>query len=455
MQANQVPYALEAEAALIGSAIISPDCIPDILAHVEAQDFFSMPNELVFRTIIDIDEKGEIPNKITLVTYLRSRGYLERIGGIQALNAYVEVVVTPASVAYWAKLVAEKALLRRMISCGSTLERIARESEECPASAMEQAVEALMAVDTQSKYVEHLEPVKRLNLAVDRARDTDKPQVVSTPWPQLNLAIGGCYPGQLFVWAGAPKAGKSAASLCLADHIARHHGTVVYFAIEMGESEITERQLSMYSGVSVIRQRATDISQRELLDLELAAERGANLPLEVVDRKCRSIAGMRRILRRIARNGPIKSIIVDHVGKMAEVMNDTGKDNKVQRLDRAYNSLIDLGTEFSCAVHAIQHVNRKGQEAGNRPSLIDIRDGGNPEGHANAVIFVHRPDPMGLDMQAHVGEFIIAASRNGDAGVINMRFNGLKGEWTEAEALKVPDVVAKPKSSYAYTFDDR
>ena len=70
---HQVPNALEAEAALIGSAIISPDCIPDILAHVDSHDFFSMPNELVFRTILDIDEKGEIPNKITLITYLRSR----------------------------------------------------------------------------------------------------------------------------------------------------------------------------------------------------------------------------------------------------------------------------------------------------------------------------------------------------------------------------------------------
>jgi len=426
------PHAAEAEAALIGCAMTVPECLPEILEITKPSDFYSICNEIVFRTIVEIDEFGERPDKIALVTHLRAKGQLDRVGGLARLNTYLDVVASPASVIYWAKIVAEKAVIRRLIAAGVEIERIARDGEQNPSDAVLRANEALQAVESGDLSREWVEPIQRLSQALDRAKSHDKSEVVTTPWPSINTMLGGCYPGQLWVWAGAPKGGKSAAALTLADHIARHHGTVVYFAIEMGEFEISERQLAMYSGVSAKRQRARDLTGREKIALEKAAAQGASIQIEVVDRQCRSASAMRRMLRRISRNGRIKSVIVDHVGKMSEVISGNGKENKVERLDKTYNALIDIAAEFECTVHAIQLVNRNDQQAGNRPTLTGIRDGGNPEGHANAVILIHRPDPMNLDHQAHVGEFIVAAARSGDAGLVGMHFNGGLGLWTEA-----------------------
>jgi replicative DNA helicase len=249
----------------------------------------------------------------------------------------------------------------------------------------------------------------------------------------LNNLLGGCYPAQLWLWAGAPKAGKSAAILCLADYIAQTFGQVVYFAIEMDEPEVTQRQLAMYSGVQVIRQNSGDLSNFEKAKLKKASDDISKYPLQIVRHSVRSIVDMRRFLRRQLSGGPIKSVIVDHVGKMTDVLSGSAKENKVERLDKTYNLLIDIAREFECTVHAIQHINRAGQQQGNRPTLIDIRDGGNPEGHANAVIFVHRPDPMNLEGNGHEGEFIVAASRNGKAGIINVKFDAWRGVWSEPE----------------------
>ncbi len=427
------PHSLEAERALIGCMIVDAECVPEVLHLCRPSDFYSINHETVMRAIAALSDSGTPIDKVSLVSHLQQAGQLDRIGGVEFFSSLWDSIPSVASVVYYAKIVAEKAALRRLIAAGHRIVQVAFDCEGDPERALPEALEALMTEDSSGGVNEHLAPAKRLFQAYDRAVNPEHAPRVTSPWPTLNFKLGGFYPGQMIVWAGAPKAGKTNAALTLCDHVARTHGQVVYFAIEMDVDELTERQLAMQSGVSVNRQRSSRLSNDEKDRLFDAVEECKSIPFEAVRQKIRSIGAMRRVLRSFERVAPIKAIVVDHVGKMTEVMSGSKSESKVERLDRVYNALIDVAREFACSIHVIQHVNREGQRSG-RPSLIDIRDGGNPEGHAHAVIFVYREDPMNLVGRSNEGELIIAASRNGEAGIVPMRYDGLRGSWSEAQA---------------------
>lgn len=444
MSHREPPQSLDAETTLLGCFLGDPDSIDDEADRLPPDDFYAWHNALIYRHLLTMRDENEPINKITLVERLRREGNLEKIGGPRYLSALLEVIPDQASVRWAANTIRDLATHRRIILAAHDLAKSGYSAEEGSETALADALRRVEEVGRGRILEAHENAASAVLGAFNAVFEENDQKCVTTPWPKLNEMVGGFFPGELYVWAGVPKAGKTNLELTLARHIARTCGQVAFFAIEMGQRAIIERRFAMETGIEVKRQRKRDLTAEELGRMSLVLETLQQEALEVYDRPIRSLPLIRLHLRRLARRAPIKAIFLDHVGLLDEVMRENGRSTKAERLERAYGECIRIGIEFDCPVHVIQHINREGARS-KAPSVNDIRDGGNPEGLASGVFIVHRDDPQNLDHRAHEGEIIVANSRNGDAGMIPMRYNGARGIWLERTAWNsIPETVYAP-----------
>ncbi len=432
------PHNLEAEMAVLGSVLVERASLGHAASIVEPRDFYAAVHELIFATMLDLARAEKPIDKVTLAEELRRRGNLEHVGGLPYLTSLLETVPTAASTQYYSAIVREKAQLRGLIHAGGEIARLGFESESDVEHAVASASTALRAATERSASANGGMPLSTAlesryaalaDLVHGVARDTSQ----KTPWAGVNALVGGLHPGELIVWPSAPKMGKTGAVFTLADYIAAKYGRVALFALEMGIDATAMRLLALYSGVSARAQRAGELTDRDLECISDARATLAQRPISLFDLSCSRLADMRRELQSLSRKAPIAAVVVDHVNFLSDVDGARGdRTTKHERLDRVYRELLRIAKEFNCVMHAVQHVSREGMRG--RPSLADIRDGGNPEGHAHAVIFPFRANPMGTTRERSEGEFIVAAAREGDAGSVPMRFVGYRGMWLDRDA---------------------
>ena len=442
MIADRVPpHNLEAEMAVLGSVLVERASLAIAVGIVEPSDFYAGIHEQIFATMLDLRDAAKPIDKVTLAEELRRRGALERVGGMPYLTSLLETVPTAASMQYYSAIVREKAQLRGLIRAGGEIARLGFEGESDAENAVVGASAALRAATERSASANggislssalESRDASLADLAYGVALDTSQ----KTPWSGVNALVGGFHPGELVVWASAPKMGKSAAVDMLADFLAAMYGQVAVFALEMGIDATAMRLLALHSGVSARAQRAGEVTEHDLERIADARATLARRPMRLYDRSCSRLADIRRELHALSRKAPIAAVIVDHVNFLNDVDGVRGdRTSKHERLDRVYRELLRIAKEFGCVMHAVQHVSREGMRG--RPSLADIRDGGNPEGHAHAVIFPFRANPSASTAdERSKGEFIVAASREGDAGTVPMTFVGYRGMWLDRDASK-------------------
>jgi len=437
---REVPTAIEAEAQFIGSAIVDRRAVDELAGIVLPEDCYSHPHQLVWREILRLHRESKPTDRVSVATALRDVGKLEAVGGIEYLRQLEYDAATAASAPYFAGLVVEKSRLRALIDAGHRIARAGLDGESDVDAAISEAESALRAAIDRRGSAQlgrtMRQALERNAQIVADARRGDGPLAMMTPWSDLNAMIGGFWPGQLAIWAGSPKAGKSALVTCLSDYIASKYGTVVYFALEMGEQPMVRRYLAMRSGVSARKQQRVEYAE-DSDEADRIAEARAWLELEpivFVERRGISLAEIRREMQRLAASEwPPVAMVVDHVGFLRDVDAKAGeRTSKHERMDFVYRELLRIAQDYDVVVHAVQHVNREGMKG--KPSLADIRDGGNPEGHAHAVIFAYREFPTGDAEQRKAASLIVAATREGDAGEIeHMQFTGHRGLWTGAD----------------------
>jgi replicative DNA helicase len=424
------PQNLEAESALIGCLLQEERHLDDVADMVRFEDFYSPACATLFASMLELRDGRIAIDKISVVGYLRREKLLDRIGGPQFLTQLMYSIPTVASIEHYAREIAEAASFRRLAQACRTGLDLAFD-QPSPSTVVAADVMALVDTATAGRDV-HANPsgAESLAQAFNFALDKGSRKFVTSPFERLNKAIGGFYPGGLYVWAGAPKVGKTNMEVCVAEHVGKKHGTVAIFAIEMGHLGVSERRLALASGVSVIDQRSKQLTRHQVERMTEELGKLQAVPIMPFDFHVRSIPAMRRALRKLSRDGPIESIFVDHVGLMDEVQRGAKGESKVERLERTYIECKRLGSEFNCPVHVIQHINREGSKS-KSPTEHDIRDGGNPNGLADATFIIHRPDPQNEQNEGHLGELIISSTRNGTAGIIPMVYTGARGFWQE------------------------
>jgi replicative DNA helicase len=426
------PNNLEAEESVLGSMMLSGEAIAQVIGTLKVGDFYRPAHQRIFEAILAVYARGEPVDAITAVEELKRRQVLDAVGGPLYVYNLVESVSTPASAAYWAKIVADHALLRRLIDAASQIMARAYAIPEDPRKAADEA-EGLMYAVSREDEKEEVVAVRTLvdesMLQLEQIHQRESAFAgVPTGFVDLDQLLSGLQPGNLIVIAARPGVGKSSLVTNLARNVAVGEGThdgngapVMMFSLEMSRWEIGMRLLCGEARVPWDKVRAGRVATEEWTRIVEAAENLHEAPLFIVDSGNVTIVDIRAKARRMrsGRHG-LGLIIVDYL----QLMSGHGRyDNRQQEVAEISRSLKLLAKELEVPVIAVSQLNRNPESRGDkRPQLSDLRESGAIEQDSDIVIFIHRDDSDTDPSTKGKADLIVAKHRNGPTDTIQLTF---------------------------------
>lgn len=412
--------------------MLSGEAIAAVIETLKAPDFYRPAHRHIFESILGIYARGEPVDAITVVEELTRRGVLEEVGGALAVYNLVETVPTPASAPFYAKIVADHALLRRLIEAASQIMARAYSVPEDPRKAADEAEGLMYAVARQDEK-EEVVAVRTLvddsMLQLEQIHQRESAFAgVPTGFVDLDNLLSGLQAGNLIVVAARPGVGKSSFVTNLARNVAVGEGThdgkgttVMMFSLEMSRWEIGMRLLCGEARVPWDKVRAGRVATEEWTRIVEAAEGLHEAPLFIVDSGNVNIVDIRAKARRLrsSRQG-LGLIIVDYLQLMA----GHGRyDNRQQEIADISRSLKLFAKELEVPVIAVSQLNRNPEtRADKRPQLSDLRESGAIEQDSDIVMFIHRDDSDTDPSTKGKADLIVAKHRNGPTDTIPLTF---------------------------------
>lgn len=459
MAERLLPHALDAEATLLASAIADAEIIDAAAPIVRPESFYALHHGRIWRALLALRREDAPTDRIALVEFLRANGELDGLGGLAVINNICKSgsAQTPESALYFARIIAEKYRLRRIIAAAGKIRTLGYDGEESPSEAAAAALRILSdAIDEPGQS--DLTPLaSSLETYYDDLRAVP---AYRTPWHLLDRLTGGFTGGELVVWASAAGVGKSFALTQLAHHVACAYGPCALFATEMGAVATRARLVALVSGVSSRRQRELSVApevafadgmaapSRATLEAQRAAVADAvralrRVPIYLSDETMSSDDLIARARREHRRVGGLKSIFIDTLGALSDVASHSGpgRDPGVhERQKRVVWGLKALAKELNIPIHVAHHFSRAADYKGvaAAPSKERLRDGGGLENTATTIIFPHRAlivekeaGKNGREWTRWEYSWIVDKARDGNEGSIPMNFHGSEARWSE------------------------
>jgi replicative DNA helicase len=419
------PHNLEAEESVLGSTMLSGEAIAAVVEIVKAGDFYRPAHRRIYEAILGIYARGEPVDAITTVEELKRRQALEEVGGPLYIYNLVETVPTPASAAYYARIVADHALLRRLIEAASQIMSRAYAVPEDPRKAADEAEGLVYAVSRQdetSQVVMLRDLVDESMVALEHIQQRDSAFAgVPTGFVDVDNLLSGLQKGNLLVIAARPGVGKSSFVTNIARNVAADSGVpVAMFSLEMSRFEIGMRLLCGEARVAWDRVRSGRMATEEWTRIVEAAEILHETPLYIVDSGNVTIVDIRAKARRLrSRPEGLGLIIVDYLQLMSGHLRTENRQQEVAEISR---SLKLLAKELEIPVIAVSQLNRNPEtRADKRPQLSDLRESGSIEQDADVVMFIHRDDSDDPQVKGKA-DIIVAKHRNGPTATIPLTF---------------------------------
>ncbi len=439
------PHNKAAEEHLIGGVLRDPDVLDEVRRLVSGDDFYFDAHQRFFCVIEELVAEGRPVDLVAVHDRLRRRGWFDDVGGAKAIADIWESVPTGANAWYHAKLVRESADLRRLIHAAN---EIARDAYDRTASAAELVAKAEQRVFDIRDRRGDTEGPRLLAACVRDALDQIDRRIggelagLATGYADLDAVLAGLRPGQLIVVGARPGGGKTAIGLNVAVNIAVAATTAgaptLFLSLEMPRVEIAGRVLAMGSGVPMHRfnrgERLADYELEALAAVNAPGGFGA-APMWVDDRPDMSAAEVASTLRRAKRRHGIGLAVVDYLQLLAP---ENPKDNRVQQVGTAARRLKQVARQTGVPVVCLCQLNREVENrAGGKPRLADLRESGEIEQHADAVVLLHTPAGQPDDQPVWQIDAVVAKNRNGPISDVPlaykrplMRFeNHAKGPW--------------------------
>jgi len=426
------PQDLAAEQGVLGGVLAhGSEVLAGVAATIEPHDFYDRRHGLIFASMLALYEKGQPVDEITVLGRLSDEGRLEAAGGAAFLAQLTDVVLSPAHVDHYARLVADKALLRRFIAAGHQAIESAYAHQADPETALEEAERTIFAA-TQARRLSGFAPLGEivkgsLKLLEQRYRHKGLIGGVSTGYRVLDQLTNGLQAGDLVIVAGRPSMGKTAFALNMAANAALDHQVgVAVFSLEMSKEQLGLRLLSAEARVSAGKMRSGFLAAPDFGALTTAADRLYAAPIYIDDTPAVTVLEMRAKARRLMAERGLGLVLVDYLQLMR---GRAGADNREQEISDISRSLKALAKELNLPVVALSQLNRKVEDrpGDKRPMLADLRESGAIEQDADVIMFIYRKkaykkraDPVEPD--DHVAEIIIGKQRNGPTGVVKLAF---------------------------------
>jgi len=417
------PHNLEAEESVLGSMLLSSEAIAAVVEVLKPIDFYRQAHQRIYQAVLAIYARGEPVDAITAVEELKRRQELQEVGGPLYVFNLVERVPTPASAAFYAHIVADHALLRRLISAASEIMSMAYAVPEDPRRAADEAEQKIYSVSRQrerSELVPAADLVNESMAALEHIQQRDSAFAgIPTGFVDLDNLLSGLQKGNLIVVAARPGVGKSSFVTNLARNVAVDAGVpVAMFSLEMSRFEIGMRLLCGEAKVPWDKVRAARVGADDWTRIVEAAEVLHEAPMFIVDSGNVTIVDIRAKARRLktSRQG-LGLIVVDYLQLMSS---SSRLDNRQQEIAEISRSLKLMAKELEIPVIAVSQLNRDPERRQDkRPQLSDLRESGAIEQDSDIVMFIHREDS---DEAKGKADIIVAKHRNGPTDVVSLAF---------------------------------
>ena len=431
------PYSEDAEQAVIAAMLMDADAIMRAAEYVDDTMFYREGHRRIFRAMVAVTERGEVVDPLTLADELARRGELEASGGKDYLGFLSDAIPTAANVEYQAKIVREKALLRRLIEVSTSIVTEAFEGRTTAAELLDDAETKIFQV-SQAQGNQGFTRIKELLWpAMERieavSRDGRSVTGVASGFRDLDEMTSGFQPADLVIVAARPSMGKTAFTLNIAQHAAIEHNVpVAFFSLEMSKDSLVQRMLTSEARIDAQTLRKGKLRDDDFPRLARAAGILSHAPVYIDDTPGITILEMRSKARRLKADVGVGLVIVDYLQLMSGPANSENRQQEVSQISRGLKA---LAKELSVPVIALSQLSRAveqraGSEKG-RPVLSDLRESGAIEQDADLIMFLFREEVYAerengvLKDPAIEGkaEVIIGKQRNGPIGVVPLFFH--------------------------------
>ncbi len=431
------PNNKEAEQSVLGSILLRPEALIEALEYVTADSFYQHAHQLIFTAMMELNEADQGIDVVTVKNTLDDKNQLDDIGGVSYLADLASIVPTAANVVYYAKIVADKALLRRLITTATDIVAQSYEDQDNDVNSILDAAERqIMNVgeDQAGNGFKKISDV--LNATIEdidqRAQEDSSVTGLSTGYAELDKVTAGLHPDELVILAARPGVGKTAFALNVAENVAVHTPTTVaIFSLEMGAEQLASRLLCAQGSIDANDLRTGNLNDEEWKNLVVATGILSRTSIYIDDTPGIKMAEIRAKCRRLAKEtGNLGLIIVDYL----QLIEGTGQENRQQEVSVISRQLKRLAKELHVPVIALSQLSRGvEQRQDKRPLLSDIRESGSIEQDADVVAFLYRDDYYNddsdtdnsedvVDTNAGEVEVIISKNRSGPRGTIKLLF---------------------------------
>ena len=431
MQDRMPPQNIEAEQSVLGAMLIEKEAISKVSEVLKVQDFYREANRLIFQAILDLFNRNDGVDLITVTEELRRENKLEGAGGIAYITSLANAMPTAANVHYHAKIVEEKALLRNLINVSTQIAGMGYDGAEDAAQILDKAEKMMLEVANR-RMGRDFTPIKEILFSafskIEQLYATKGGITgIATGFKDFDRLTAGLQPSDLILIAARPSMGKTAFVLNIAQHVAiREKQSVAFFSLEMSKEQLVQRMLCAEAGIDAQRLRIGELEDNDWKKMVSAADRLSSAGIFIDDTPGITVMEMRSKARRLKVEHDLKLIIVDYLQLMqGSSSNSSRSENRQQEISEISRSLKALARELHVPVVALSQLSR-GVESRQvkRPMLSDLRESGSLEQDADIVSFLYREDYYNPETEKkNITEIIIAKHRNGPVDTVQLFFH--------------------------------
>ncbi|KMM36428.1 MULTISPECIES: replicative DNA helicase [Bacillales] len=420
------PQNIEAEQAVIGAVFLEIDALTTATEVLQPEDFYRAAHQKIFSVMIELSEKGEPVDLVTVTSELQDRKLLEEIGGVSYLSDLANSVPTAANVEYYSKIVEEKSILRRLIRAATDIASDGYAKENEIENLLSEAEKSIMEVSQRKNTGAFISIKDVLVTAYDNIEllqnSTEDITGIPTGFSELDRMTAGFQRNDLIIVAARPSVGKTAFALNIAQNVAtKTDENVAIFSLEMGAEQLVMRMLCAEGNIDAQRLRTGGLTGDDWQKLTMAMGSLSNAGIYIDDTPGIRVGDIRAKCRRLKQEKGLGMILIDY---MQLIRGNGSGENRQQEVSEISRSLKGIARELEVPLISLSQLSR-GVESrqDKRPMMSDIRESGSIEQDADIVAFLYRDDYYDKESEnKNIIEIIIAKQRNGPVGTVELAF---------------------------------
>ncbi len=440
------PQNIEAEQNLLGGLLIDETALNKVIEIVQPEDFYKEAHAIIYKAILNLFDRNEPRDLVTVYNALLSTGKLDAAGGPSYLAELADTMPVSANIEYYARIVRDKSLLRKLIQASSEIVGRCYEDSSGDVDDILADAESSIFEISQQKIKKSFHPIRGvLKSSIKKIESLFERQEMITGVPSgftdLDKLTAGFQPSDLIIIAGRPSMGKTAFALNIVQHAAISEGiTTAFFSLEMSKEQLALRMLCSEARVDAQRVRTGFLSEDDWSRLIMAADPLAEAKIFIDDTPALPILEMRAKARRLQSEHGLGLVVVDYLQLMRGRHNVERREQEISEISR---SLKAMAKELNVPVIALSQLNRKVEDRPNkRPQMSDLRESGAIEQDADVIAFIYRDEVYNKaedNPNRGKAEIIVGKQRNGPTGVVHLAFVSKLSSFANLSYEKEPE----------------